>query len=467
MTPQEDPSSTFLVDIDVDIDRRRAVVGVMLAGLFTVSFTITLLAVSMNRIASDLDSTVSTITWAITGPMLAFGVVGPLYGKLGDLHGHKRVFAAGLAGAGIFAILTALAWDGASMVVFRTLSASAGAATGPATLAFITRLYPAEERVRPLGWWTFVSAGAPVLGVVAGAPLVEQFGWRVIFAVQAPLCGLGVLIALILLPDTQRRIGVRFDLAGGATLGLGAVGVLTAISQGAVWGWLSPRTLTFFVVGVAVLALFVRIEGRVQEPLMPLAWLRTRNLAVPVATQSLANCAYMGGFLLAPLLLDDLLGYGASKISLVIIARPLAFALVAVVAGAITIRLGERAASGLGTGAVVASMIGFAFVTGDSATWFVVVALALSGVGFGISAPALTSLVANAVNERDLGVAGALQQLMSQLGAVLGTVVMTSIHQASKANGGIEGSFTAAFVVGAVIAAAALTASMFVRSLER
>lgn len=450
-----------------DLDRRGAVLVVLLAAFFTVSFTITLLVVSLNRIASDLGSSVTTISWSITGPMLAFGVVGPLYGKLGDLHGHKRVFVAGLAGAGIFAACTAVAWDGLSMVVFRTLSASAGAATGPATMAFITHLYGAQERVRPLGWWTFVNAGGPVLGVVAGAPLVEQFGWRIIFAVQAPLCVVGVVVAMSLLPDTQRRRGVQFDLAGGATLGLGAVGVLTAINQGVHWGFTSVRTIGCFVVGVAVLAWFVRIERRTAEPLMPLAWLRTRNVAVPVVTQSLANCAYMGGFILAPLMLEDLLNYGAGKISLVVIARPLAFALVAAAAGAITMRMGERSAASVGTGAVLASMVGFALVQSGTATWFVVVALALSGLGFGVLSPALTSLVASAVDERDLGVAGALQQLMSQMGAVLGTVVMTTVQQASQARHGLDASFTPAFVVGAVIATGAVAASRSVRSIPR
>jgi MFS family permease len=450
-----------------DLDRRSAVLFVLLASLFTVSFTITLLVVTLNRIATDLDSTVSVISWSITGPMLAFGVVGPLYGKLGDLHGHKRVFVAGLAGAGLFAACTAVAWDGMSMVVFRTLSATAGAATGPATMAFITRLYGVADRVRPLGWWTFVNAGAPVLGVVAGAPLVEQFGWRAIFAVQVPLCAVGVVVAMALLPDTQRRSGVRFDLAGGATLGVGALVVLTAINQGADWGWGSPLTLGAFALGAAVLVWFVRLERRADEPLMPLAWWRTRNVAVPVVAQSLANCAYMGGFLLAPLLLDDLLGYSTSKIGLVVIARPLAFALVAVVAGSITVRLGERSATTVGTGAVVASMVGFALVEGGTATWFVVVALALSGVGFGVLAPALTSLIASAVDEQDLGVAGALQQLMSQLGAVLGTVIMTSVQQAMQSSRGLEASFRPAFVVGTGIAMLALAASRFVRSIPR
>lgn len=450
-----------------DHDRRGAVLFVLLASFFTVSFTITLLAVSLNRIASDLDSTVSVISWSITGPMLAFGVVGPLYGKLGDLHGHKRVFVAGLAGAGLFAACTAVAWDGVSMVVFRTLSATAGAATGPATLAFITRLYGVTDRVRPLGWWTFVSAAAPVLGVVAGAPLVEQFGWRAIFVVQAPLCAVGVVVAMALLPDTQRRQGVRFDLAGGATLGVGALAVLTAISQGAHWGWGSPSTLGAFMVGGALLMWFVRIERRAHEPLMPLAWLRTRNVAVPVVTQSLANSAYMGGFLLAPLLLDDLLGYSTSKISLVVIARPLTFALVAMVAGAVVVRLGERTVTTMGTAGMVMSMAGFTLVDSGTATWFVVVVLALSGAGFGVSAPALTSLVASAVDEQDLGVAGALQQLMSQLGAVVGTVLMTSVQQAARSSGGVEASFVPAFVVGTVIATLSLAASRFVRSIPR
>lgn len=449
----------------VRVDRRVATMVVILSGLFTATFTITILAVSLSGIASDLDTSVGVVTWAITGPMLAFGVVGPAYGKLGDLHGHKRVFLFGLAGAGLFAGLTALAWNGTSMVVFRLISATAGAATGPATVAFITRLYPVTERVRPLGWWTFVNAGGPVLGVVAGAPLVEAFGWRAIFAVQAPLCLVGVVMAWILLPDTHRRPEVRFDLAGSVALGGGAVSILAAISQGPQWGWTSPLTLGLVVTGLGLAVVFVRVERRVAEPLMPLRWLRTRNVALPVATQSLANFAYMGGFLLAPLLLEESLGYRTATIGLIVIARPLAFALVATLAGSITVRVGERAAALAGTTAVVASMVTFAWVRPDTALVWVVVALALSGLGFGISAPALTSLVASAVDEHELGVAGALQQLMSQMGAVAGTVLMTTVQQASNAS--VASSFTAAFVLGGAVACLAVLTAANLRPLRR
>jgi EmrB/QacA subfamily drug resistance transporter len=451
----------------VGIDRRWAILIVVLSGLFTVAFTITLLAVSLQRIATDLDSDIATVSWTITGPMLAFGVVGPAYGKAGDLWGHKRVFLLGLLGAGIFAALTAVAWSATSLIAFRVLSSTAGAATGPSTMAFVNRLFPPDERVKPLGYWTFVSAGAPVLGVVAGAPLVEAFGWRVIFVIQAPLCLAGVLVGLWLLPDTERRDNVRFDIAGSLALGLGAASVLAAISQGARWGWTSPLMIGVLTAGALLLVAFVRVERRVAEPLMPLHWLRTRNVAVPVGVQSLANFAYMGGFLLAPQVLTRLLDYSTSRTGLVVIARPLTFAVVAPLAGYLTMRIGERRSAVGGTALVACSMVGFVFVEPDSGALLIVVALALSGAGFGLAGPALTSLVANAVDDADLGVAGALQQLITQLGAVLGSVVMTSVQQASEQRSGLDGSFRPAFAVAAVVAATATVLATFVRSTPR
>ena len=116
------------------------VLVVALAGLFTVSFTITLLTVSLKTIARDLHSSDTTLTWVITGPMLAFGVVGPALGKAGDLWGHKRLFLISLGGAAIFAVLTALSWNALSLIVFRVIGAGIGSATGPASMAMIARV---------------------------------------------------------------------------------------------------------------------------------------------------------------------------------------------------------------------------------------------------------------------------------------------------------------------------------------
>ena len=450
----------------VGIDRRWAVLWVVLAGLFTVSFTFTLLVVSLGGIADELDTSVTTLTWAITGPMLAFGVVGPAFGKAGDLWGHKRIFVGGLLFAGIFAIGSAVAWDPASLIVFRILSSTAGSACGPSAMAYINRMFEPGERVKPLSYWSFVSAGAPVIGIVLGGPLVEAVGWRVIFAIQAPMCLTGFLLALWLLPGTDRLTGVRFDIKGSLTLGVGAALLLAGISQGRSWGWSSPATITCFVVSVVSTILFVRVERRARAPLVVLAWFRTRNIAFPVLSQLLTNFAYMGGLFLIPQVLGSRgLDFGESTVGYLVIARPLAFSLIAPLAALVTLRVGERVTGVAGALGVVGSMVLWAMVGQGTGKPFIVLATALSGLGLGIASPALTSLMANSVAQSDLGVAGAMQQLMIQLGAVLGSAVLATMSVAADSDN--LGPFHLAFIVGAVVAAAGAVAASMVQPTPR
>jgi MFS family permease len=279
---------------------RWTVLVVALAGLFTVSVTITLLAVSLVDIAQDVGSDATTLSWIITGPMLAFGVVGPAFGKAGDIWGHKKIFLLGLLGAAVFAVATAFAWSAVSLIIFRTLSASFGAATAPPAMAMINGLFEADERVKALGYFSFVQAGAPVIGVVAGGPLVEAVGWRVIFLVQAPLCIVAFLAALVRMPETERRERSRFDVAGIVLLGVGITAFLLAVNRGSVWGWSNPGVAGGFVIFLVCVPAFLAVERRADEPLIPPSWLRKRNITAPVASQFFANFAYMGGFIVTP-----------------------------------------------------------------------------------------------------------------------------------------------------------------------
>jgi predicted MFS family arabinose efflux permease len=241
--------------------------------------------------------------------------------------------------------------------------------------------------------------------------------------------------------------------------------VLVGTSQGPQWGWDSPATIAAWSLGVLSLVLFVWIERRTPDPLVVLAWFRTRNVAWPVLSQTLCNFAYMGGFILAPRLLQDGLGVATSTVGLLVIARPLTFSLAAPTAGFVTMRVGERVAGVAGACGVVASMVCFAFVDRGTALWFVAVALGLSGLGLGIASPAMTALTAGAVDETDLGVAGAMQQLMTQLGAVVGSVVLSTIS--ASAGPDDLAPFQHAFAVAACVATLGVVAAWFVRSVPR
>lgn len=451
----------------VGIDRRWAVMWVVLGGLFTVGFTITVLVVSLERIAGELHSSTTVLTWAITAPMLAFGVVGPAFGKAGDLWGHKRIFVGGLLFAALFAGASALAWNAGTLILFRTLSATAGSACGPSAMAYINRLFEPGERVKPLSYWSFVTAGSPVLGVVIGAPLVDAVGWRAIFVVQAPLCLVGFVVAWWLLPGTERVEGVRFDVWGSVTLGIGASSLLAAVSQGRHWGWSSGLTLGCVLVAVLALVAFVKIERRTAAPLVVLSWFSTRNIAFPMLSQAFTNFAYMGGFFLVPQVLGKPRGFGLSTATVgnLVIARPLAFSLIAPLAAMVTIKAGERLSGVVGALGVVSSMVLWASISSTDSYPLIILATAMSGVGLGIASPALTSLMANAVREHDLGVAGAMQQLMTQLGAVMGSAVLATVSANATATD--RGPFHAAFLVGGAVALLGAVAAAFVRSTPR
>lgn len=450
----------------VGLTRRWATLLVVLTGLFTTSSTITVLVVSLETIAKDLNSSVTVLNWSITGPMLAFGVVGPAYGKLGDLYGHKKVYVTGLGFSAIFALLVCLSWNAGSMVAFRLLSATAGAATGPAAMAYINRLFEPHERVRPLGMWSFTTAGAPVLGVVLGGPLVETIGWRMIFVIQAPLLLAATVLAWNLLPQTTRSREVSFDVRGSVALGAGATLLLLTINRGHAWGWTSPAIIGCAALTVAFLWTFVRVERVAKEPLMPLEWLGTPAIVLPIAIQALLNFAYMGGFIVVPQMLEVGLGFTASYIGLLVISRPLSFSITAPLASFFTMRVGERVSGVLGALGVVSSMLVLATVGTGTSGLVIAVGLALSGVGFGIAGPALGALVSNAVDDEHIGVAGAMQQLLSQMGAVLGSTVMISIHEMTSSSGVLR-SYSYALLAGAVSAAAAMAIAFGLRATPR
>ena len=451
----------------VGLTRKWATLIVVLAGLFTTSSTITVLVVSLETISKDLNSSVSVLNWSITGPMLAFGVVGPAYGKIGDLYGHKKVYVFGLFFAGIFAGATVFAWNATSMVLFRILSATAGSATGPAAMAYINRLFEPNERVRPLGLWSFTTAGAPVLGVVLGAPLVESIGWRMIFVIQTPLLIGASILAWKMLPQTSRMKNVKFDVMGSVTLGLGATLFLLTINRGHSWGWTSPRIIGVGLASVLALWWFVRVEKAAEAPLLPLHWLSNPNVILPISIQALLNFAYMGGFIVVPQMLETGLGYTSSHIGWLVIARPLTFSIVAPLASIFTMRAGERKSGMIGSIAMVCSMLLLASVTTGSSDFVIIAGLAISGVAFGVAGPALTALVSNAVSDETIGVAGAMQQLLSQMGAVLGSTVMISIHEMTVGSTTVVRSYGYALLAGAVTAMCATVLASRLRSTDR
>ena len=425
---------------------------------------VSVLAAVVGPLAEEFETTTATMIWVVLGPNLGFAVLAVTAGKLADLYGRRRAFLVALFGSMIFGGLSALAWSPLSLIVFRTVSAVFGSATGPAGVAIVSGLYERSERIKVMGVWSFFMAMGPVAGIIVGGPVIDQLSWRWLFVAQVPLTLLAIVPAILILPDTPKVRDVRFDWIGTALLATGATTFLFAINRGPLWGWLRPIIVGLLVLTPAVFALFYLQERRAPVPLIPVIYLGQGNFLFPLLSQFLTQFAYMGaGFVLTPLFLTEVLDYSVTRASLLVTSRPGFFALAGVFLGFAGQRLGERTLSIAGALLVALSTFGLSFMNDTIGDWFVFTSLGVAGFGLGLMMPSLTAAMTNAVRPEDMAMAGGAQQMMIQMGTVAGIQILASIQVAREAVSGAEGSFADAFIVGGAVALVGALCSRGVR----
>ena len=478
------------------------VLWTVLAGLLSVNITFTVFVVALPQVARQLHTTVSTLTWTSTGPLLAFGVAAPILGKLGDLRGYKRLYLWGLSGAAVSVVLTASAPTAGVLIAARLFDGVQGAATGAASMALVLQAFSHEDRVKAMGWWALVGAGGPVLGVTIGAPIIQYWGWRALFWGELPLMAIAAVLAVIVLPshdraatnaaEAQERTGQavrpvpppepvapvaedapptspwrQLDWAGSFSLSSAVTLGLLGLNVAPSWGFGSPKTMALFAASIVIGVYFVYHERRAPRPLIPLRYFKKRNFVFPLGARAFVNFAYMGGFFLFPILMEQIYGYSETQAGLLSTARPLMFSLSAPIAGYAAIKVGERWSVVVGAGALCVSMLVFTQVGANPSVVLIIVALAMSGLGNGVSTPSTASSAANEVAPDELGVMSAAQLLVTQIGIVAGIQVMVTVQASSHGGAGTLSSFHSAYLVGAAVAGAAVICGFFVKDTPR
>jgi EmrB/QacA subfamily drug resistance transporter len=457
------PEAHYLPELRERIQRSadypRWVLIACLSGMFATTFTITILGVSLAVIADDLGSNVETVAWVLTGPMLVQALALPVLGKLGDVYGHRRIYLAGFALAGVAALATAFAWDAPSLIGIRTVGQLVGTATMPSSTALLFSVYRPRDRVRAMGWVSLVAAGAPVLGLAIGGPMVDTLGWRPLFVIQAVLSVGALALSALVLRETARKQQQSLDLPGAATLAVAASAFTFGINRLPIWGISHPGVLGPLALVPIALFLFARVERRARHPLVPLEFFRRRNFVAPMISGFFMQFAYMGGFIITPLLLFQVFFYSATATSLLTMLRPLTFSLTSPIGGAIATRVGERRMAIVGTGLIAIAMLSFAHGASELSIPFVAGGLAIAGLGLGICQPSLSAIVGNAVDEHNFGIASSAIQMTSSVGAVAGVSVMTAL--AARSHSGQI--FYEGYLLGAGIAGLGFIATLFIQ----
>lgn len=442
----------------------RRLLLTILSAVVVFSSSMTIVSASLPTMAADLDTTEPFLAWSVTGMFLMMAVGTPVLGRLGDVHGHRRVFVTGAVVLSAGTVLCALAPTATAFVAARMVVGGGIAATMPTAMALIMEAYGIERRAEAMGWFQMSMTGAPVLGLVIGGPLIEAFGWRSVFWVLAPISVAGVVAAFrVIRPSPPRDAALTIDWSGAAALAVATLGFLLFLERGGAAGFTDMVALGLVACCVAGLVAFVRIERRAASPMLRLGYLRRRNFTGPLIAQPLAQFAYMGGFLISPLLLDELFGYSVAAIALVLLFRPGTYSVMSPIGGRLARRTGERVLIVAGSLLMTASM--GTWVLG--ALWvnlpLVFVGLILSGMAMGLASPSYATVVASAVDPADLGIASGMNATMMNIGMLTGIQAMF----VALGDGRDPVDFAVVFGLGGGVAAIGLVGALMVRSIPR
>ena len=433
--------------IDDRLDRR--VLGTVLACVLVFSSSMTIVSASLPTIADDLGSTEAVVSWAVTGLFLVMSVTTPVMGRLGDGHGHRRMFLLGTVILGVGTLACAIAPTAHTFVAARMVVGLGISAAMPNGLALIIDAHSHQRRAEALGWFQMVMTGAPVVALIIGGPLIEAFGWRAVFAVLFPMSIIGFTLAVRTFPpDDATRETVTIDYPGAAALGTATLGFLLWLQFGGSRGFSNALVITMAVVCVGGLIGFVNIERRAAVPLLRLDYFSRRNFTGPLLNHPLGQFAYMGGFLMAPLMLDALFGYSVGVIALVLLFRPAAFSLSSPLGGRWSARIGERLMLLAGAGLMVASMAAWFVAALQVSLTLVIIGLILSGLGMGVSSPSYQTAITSAVDARDLGIASGMGTTLVNIGILSG--IQTSF--VVLGDGREPADFARTFLIGGVVA---------------
>ncbi len=435
---------------------RNLVLAVAMVGIAAGSFSNLILVAALPTIARDLDTTTSVVAWVNIAPAIAFAVSMPIFGKLGDLYGHRRVFVLGWSTATVLAFATAFAPNAYWLIALRAGAQLTGASTTPASYGLIASVFPPEERQAAFGKALTVLALSPVVAVSFGGPLVAAIGWRALFVSQGVIATAAVLFALPVLPETTTRPGVRFDAAGAVALAVGMVGLLLGINRSPEWGLGDPLVRGALVCGVLGLLAFVAIERRVREPLVRLDWLARREVAAPITTNFAAHAVFMGLVVTAPFLVKNVFGQSDTVTAWLTGLRPACYALGSFTCARVTARIGDRRMQLLANSLLAASGLCTFLAAHFHSMPLLLANFVVGGYGLGAGRPAVMAAVNNSVSNTDSGIANGMYSMSQQIGSGVGQTTLVAVVGTSVAATAYADAALAAVVFGVLTVLAGL-----------
>jgi EmrB/QacA subfamily drug resistance transporter len=424
----------------------RLVIGGLLLVLLLAALDSTIVATALPTIVGEMGG-LTHLSWVVTAYLLAQTVVTPLYGKLGDLYGRKKVVQVAIAIFLLGSALCGLSRSMTQLISFRAIQGLGGGGLMVTTQAVIGDIVPPRDRGRYQGLFGAVFGLASIAGPLIGGYFTTHLTWRWIFYINLPLGVIAVSVIAATLPDVARRVSHAIDYVGAALLAIALSGTILATDLGgAAYPWTSPLILGLIAVVVLAVSGFLIAERRASEPVLPLRLFENRIFVVSVVVGLIVGFALFGSVTYLPLFLQVVKGDSPTESGLRMIPMMAGMLVSSIVAGQLISRSGKyKPFPIIGTAIMVVGLFLLSRMHSDTSLTMTALIMMLLGLGLGLVMQVLVLAAQNAVDHRDLGVATSGATLFRLVGGSVGTAVLGAIF-ASRLH-----SYLAATLPGSVL----------------
>src|SRR3954469_14995906 len=406
----------------------------LMMGMFLGALDQTIVSTAIRTISDDLHG-LSLQAWVTTAYLITSTITTPIYGKLGDLYGRKKLFMFAIS---VFIAGSALCSFATSMYMLAAFRAVQGIGAGglfTLVLAIIGDIVSPRERARYTGYFMATFGTSSVLGPVIGgffashAVILGVTGWRWVFLVNVPLGIAALVVVYRTLHVHQTRREARIDWWGAVALVVTLVPLLTVAEQGRAWGWSSGRSMTGYVVGViGLVALFV-IERRMgDDAMIPLRMFRLRPVSVGIGANVITGMAMFGGIFVLPLYMQIVHGASPMRSGFLMLPMVAGMMSASIISGQVISRTGRiRGFPIFGSALAAVAMLTLSRITADTALPLVMALMLMLGYGLGNCMQPLLLILQSAVPPLDIGVATAAATFFRQIGGTIGVAFFLSV----------------------------------------
>jgi EmrB/QacA subfamily drug resistance transporter len=435
--------------------RRWLILGAVLSGSLVGTLGNSLTPVALPAMMDHFQIGIDVGVWIVTIYIVLFSTLMPLFGRLGDMFGYKRIYVAAMISGAVFNALCAVAPSVGWLIFFRVMAGVANAPTLPAIMAIIAEVFSAEERGSALGFWALANGTGHSLGPVISGFLVQYLGWEAIFWFNGTLTALGALMVIMIVPADHRRAREKFDYVGAFTLTATMILLMFNINQ-SLNQQFSPGLAAALWLGLAVLfVIFLVTQTRVRPPFVDLKLFRNSGYAITTFVSAAQLFCWFGLNLLLPLFFLNVQGHTPSETGLLMVGLAVSLAILSPLAGRVSDKVGSRITCLLGM--AVVSLGGLWVSTWSAATpaWMAAGTLVVLGCGMGLIQSPSANAVTLVVGQASLGVALGIFNMLRFMAGSLGQTIFGAVLDQNGGPAAGVGAFQPNFYILAAVAAIA------------